>query len=102
MAILFREEINYQGMTGITIMTFRLIAYENLDQGMFEKHGGKRPVSLAEAMRASDKAYVWFPNPYSGTVNRVTFEELMREYEGMDFENAFLQISTRFRAGRPC
>jgi hypothetical protein len=101
MAIQFREEINYQGLSGITVMTFRVIAYENLQQDDCKRHGGKPPVSLADEMRYSDKNYVWFPNPYSGTVNRVTFEELMREYEGMDFENAFLQISTRFRANRP-
>jgi hypothetical protein len=101
MAIQFREEINYQGLSGITIMTFKVIAYENLQQDDCKRHGGKPPVSLADEMRYSDKNYIWFPNPYSGTVNRVTFEELLREYEGMDFENAFLQISTRFRASRP-
>ena len=92
MPLQFQEEVIYDGRIGTTIMTFSLISY----QDAHENYGDKKPISFAEEMRSRRESYIIFDNIYSGTKHRVSFEEILQDYQGIDLENSFLRISTRF------
>lgn len=96
MPIEFREEATHNGVKGITIMTFSIRTFEDAAQNDPELPKGVNRMSFAESIRTSQHPYIRFPNTFSGTEYRVTFDELTREYPEADFEKSFLSIDTRF------
>lgn len=105
MAIQFQEAAVIDGREGIATMTFALLTDEYNDPllgNIFkEQVNGEGPVSFAEAMRNSDKPYIAFESDNFPRRVEVPFERFIEEYKDLDFEKAFLLISTKFMVKNP-
>jgi hypothetical protein len=96
MPVQFQEKMIRDGKAGTSTLTFSLIRYEDMDDMDKDVFRDKKPLSFANQMRCASKPFlVWRSDLYPGEVH-VTFEEIMAEYQGADFENMFLSIDTRF------
>src|SRR5690348_8444948 len=97
MPVQFQEKMIHDGKTGNSTLTFSLIRYEDRNELSKKALGDKKPLSFANQMRCATKPFiVWHSDLYPGEV-QVTFEQIMKAYEGVDFETVFLNIQTQFR-----
>ena len=101
MAIQFQEEVVVDGREGIVTMTFELVVEENRHHLLKELQDAKSLLSFAEFMRCSKEPYVTFQGRNFPRRVEVPFERFLEEYKDVDFEYAFLQISTKFMVKNP-
>ncbi len=96
MPVQFQKEMLREGKPGISTMTFSLINYDDMDDAIKELNENQKSLSFASMMRTATKPYIVFwSDLYPGDV-QVTFEQIMKEYEGVDFETVHLRISTKW------
>jgi hypothetical protein len=96
MPIQLQKEMIHEGKSGISTMTFTLVSYENQSEMSKQVMGNDKPLAFASMMRKAKKPYILFwSDLYPGDV-QVTFEQIMREYEGVDFETVYLDIETKW------
>ena len=96
MPVQFQKEMINEGKLGVSTMTFSLVSYENQSDLSKQALGNEKPLSFASMVREAKKPYILFwSDLYPGDV-QVTFEQIMREYDGVDFETVYLHIETKW------
>ncbi|MEZ4668421.1 MAG: hypothetical protein R3E39_10940 [Anaerolineae bacterium] len=96
MPVIFQKEMMNDGKVGISTMTFSLVRYEDRSEIIKQAFGPANLPSFASTMRKATKPHILFRSDlYPGDV-QVTFEQIMNEYEGFDFETVYLNINTKW------
>ncbi|MBI1278777.1 MAG: hypothetical protein GC179_11675 [Anaerolineaceae bacterium] len=96
MPVQVQKEMLHEGKPGISTMTFSLVSYDAMDHITKELTGRDKPSSFASMIHEAKKPYILFRSDlFPGDVE-VPYEQLISEYEGVDFESVYLEINTKW------
>lgn len=102
MPVIFQKEMIRDGKPGISTMTFSLISFDAMND-MTKRvlsESKQEAKSFASIMHKATKPYILFRSDLYPSDVQATFEQIMNEYEGVDFEAVYLDIDTRWQPAK--